>query len=1158
MKKFLSMVMALVMVMSLVTISAGAKDFTDNDVITYDEAVAVVSEVGIVDGYADGEFKPANTLTRQAAAKIICNLILGPTTAAELHADTAPYRDVPANGEFAGYIAYCQSKGIISGYADGAFRPGNTLTGYAFMKMLLGALGYDATLESYVGSNWSINVAKQAIGIGLNKGLEGEFNGIKAVTREEACLYAFNTLQADLVEYSQRLTTTINGTEVTLSSGGAHAKEWSTQQTRVNNIREDDIIQFAEEYFNKLEKKADTDEFMRPSYTWLYDKEEIGTYVNWELLVEEYTSGVTGRDLYDLLGATTLRDSDMTYYVDGLEPDEFTSVNNFAITDIGDCKQSDIVRSNTDDFGVSANGVLTQVFLEKGIGRDERNELTIVSIDTWLGRATGDYQENKEYAPIDVYYGWTPGTKTTVKAGWNVDVEDVPSVVDVQDEDYFLVNISFKENNKGDVVSLTDPEVLDKTTITKFSKSDKKVIDKLTTNGTEYKSARMAFYSDDALDEYNATLLPDHTYNVFMDPYGYVIAVELDDGAKNYVFITGFDRPTSNLSISTADAAAIFLDGTMDTIKVNVTETNKNIDRIKDEDTGEEYFVKWTNEHFPGDEGCYRLNRWFTYSTNKSGVYTLTPATRMTATKYGMADATDDKVTIKTANVSLKDNVLTTTNYPYSPVAGTVGTWDVTMAAPFNAKYTKSNNVRAYGNDDSVFITVGLDDVDTDDGTRAITEVNDVFSGVQDVELEIDVTSAIEEAQIYTVYDRNGYIIGAVTTGEAKGGNATIAYVLSDVKSERYDSAEDAHYWEFDAFVNGEKKTLTVKDKYGTLQGAVDTEYAKNTHNSGIGTNGVTDYNRYDGIVELRFDADENVVDIKNVVEKDIYNYYLGGKSIQDNTATGIDGYTKMNLDDAKVYRMNVLNSIYTKGLTWAFGGVTHNYDSAPDTVMLRGRTMYVTADRHDEGLALTSDAKALVIQKENGSWEKTEYNTVASAISGLADADETTDGLQYSGEIVAAINGSGAGTWVVFINYTELVTGSRPVPGSGRLTAIDVAGDGFWNDDTPARAYGDTYRNLGYSNPGYDYSARYYAAAPTGTYGTGKLTYQLVGSASGQTYKMVLEVLGANGWIVYDEWNVKATTANYIDRHYVGVLNPASQWRLTCGNVVAAVSIVH
>ena len=297
MKKFLSMVLALVMVMSLVTVSAGAKDFTDNDTITYDEAVAVVSEVGIVDGYADGKFSPTNTLTRQAAAKIICNLILGPTTAAELHADTAPYRDVPANNEFAGYIAYCQSKGIISGYTDGAFRPGNTLTGYAFMKMLLGALGYDATLERYVGDNWSINVAKQAIGIGLNRGLEGEFNGIKAVTREEACLYAFNTLQADLVEYGQRLTTNINGTEVTLSSGGAKSRSWNSQQSRYDYIRNDNLIQFAEEYFRKLEKKLGDDEFMRPAYTWIYDKEEIGTFVDWSLLVEEYNVGVSGRDM---------------------------------------------------------------------------------------------------------------------------------------------------------------------------------------------------------------------------------------------------------------------------------------------------------------------------------------------------------------------------------------------------------------------------------------------------------------------------------------------------------------------------------------------------------------------------------------------------------------------------------------------------------------------------------------------------------------------------------------------------------------------------------------------------------------------------------------------------------------------------------------------
>ena len=147
MKKFLSLVLALVMTMSLVTVSAGAKDFTDDSEITYKEAVDVISALGVVDGYSGGDFRPDDVLTRGAAAKIICNLILGPTTASALSAGTAPFKDVPVTNTFAGYITYCSQQGIISGYADGTFRPTGTLSGNAFMKMLLGALGYDSSLH---------------------------------------------------------------------------------------------------------------------------------------------------------------------------------------------------------------------------------------------------------------------------------------------------------------------------------------------------------------------------------------------------------------------------------------------------------------------------------------------------------------------------------------------------------------------------------------------------------------------------------------------------------------------------------------------------------------------------------------------------------------------------------------------------------------------------------------------------------------------------------------------------------------------------------------------------------------------------------------------------------------------------------------------------
>ena len=84
MKKFLSMVLALVMTMSLAAVSAGAteyKDLTDRDEIQYEEAVAVLNRIGIITGYDDGSFRPETELTRGAAAKIIVSLMIGPEAA---------------------------------------------------------------------------------------------------------------------------------------------------------------------------------------------------------------------------------------------------------------------------------------------------------------------------------------------------------------------------------------------------------------------------------------------------------------------------------------------------------------------------------------------------------------------------------------------------------------------------------------------------------------------------------------------------------------------------------------------------------------------------------------------------------------------------------------------------------------------------------------------------------------------------------------------------------------------------------------------------------------------------------------------------------------------------------------------------------------------
>ena len=276
MKKFLSLVLALVMTMSLVTISAGAKDFTDDASINYKEAVGVMSELKIVDGDTTGAFNPQGKLTRGAAAKIICNMILGPTTAAALHTTSAPFPDVPADHVFAGYIAYCVEQGIISGYTDGTFKPANDLTGYAFLKMLLGALGYDQYTEGYAVPNWSVNVAKQAIAIGLDDGNDN-FDGTKIVNREEALLYAFNTMKATMVEYTAKTEVTTGNSVVTISGG---RRDVTNDSDKIDyNNADDNKMQFVEKYFSKVEVERTEDAFGRFQNTWTNGKKSLGSYL---------------------------------------------------------------------------------------------------------------------------------------------------------------------------------------------------------------------------------------------------------------------------------------------------------------------------------------------------------------------------------------------------------------------------------------------------------------------------------------------------------------------------------------------------------------------------------------------------------------------------------------------------------------------------------------------------------------------------------------------------------------------------------------------------------------------------------------------------------------------------------------------------------------
>ena len=539
MKKFLSLVLALVMTMSLVTVSAGAKDFTDDSEITYKEAVDVISALGVVDGYSDGDFRPDDVLTRGAAAKIICNLILGPTTASALSAGTAPFKDVPVTNTFAGYITYCSQQGIISGYADGTFRPTGTLSGNAFMKMLLGALGYDSSIEGYTGANWQVSVIKQASGIGLDDGND-EFVGSQAVTRQEAALYAFNMLQATMVEYDQQNTIVVGDITINTTSSRSDVENNGKSDKYINS---DGKMQFAEKYFTDLRlDDSGEDDFARPSNVWTLKSDEIGTYA--KDADATYTTKVEVGDIYKDLGLNkTVAKDDVSVYVDGVSSKDHPNMKD---------QLPVAIKKGDDDTKFGANGVLTEVFYDEDDGT-----VTITEVNTYVGQVSKNVAATSKK---DAYVVVSTLDVVPSESG-NLEFE---TNEEFEEDAYVLYTYSEAAEEVKSVAAAEEVSGTVTKVINKASDDENKG---LTIADTAYKTSRTV--SGELLGDVSVK----NDYTVYLDAYGYVIYIEEEElTAQDYALVLA----TANKSDFVGKKAELlFADGTT---KVVTTEKDYSND----------------------------------------------------------------------------------------------------------------------------------------------------------------------------------------------------------------------------------------------------------------------------------------------------------------------------------------------------------------------------------------------------------------------------------------------------------------------------------------------------------------------------------------------------------------------------------------------------
>ncbi len=104
---------------------------------TYGPAIKYLKENKIIKGYTDGTFRPDATINRAEAVKI---LLTGNRIPVGKGATSFP--DVPSTAWFSDYVSTAADWGIVKGYADGKFRPGNTISRAEFLKVAILTAGF--------------------------------------------------------------------------------------------------------------------------------------------------------------------------------------------------------------------------------------------------------------------------------------------------------------------------------------------------------------------------------------------------------------------------------------------------------------------------------------------------------------------------------------------------------------------------------------------------------------------------------------------------------------------------------------------------------------------------------------------------------------------------------------------------------------------------------------------------------------------------------------------------------------------------------------------------------------------------------------------------------------------------------------------------------
>lgn len=604
MKKLLALVLALVMSMSLVTISNAA--FKDADKIDYKEAVDVMNAVGVFIGDEKGNFNAKENLTREQAAKIIAYLELG-SKAADALVGGATFTDVASTRWSAGFVGYCAQAGVVAGVGNGKFDPAGQLTALQFGKMLLVELGYDAKAAGMVGADWAINTSKLMASTKLMDKIDGSVNQV--LTREKAAQMCVNALKAPTVEYSTKGSSiTVNGAEINFGASvptyvtNTIAKEQTISKQTLTNSNAY-TIELGEKLFKDLKLNRTADDFGRPANEWFWKAAKVGTYADKADL--SYTEKVKLGTIYSDLGlGEKVLAKNVTVYVDG---DKGTLAKDI---------------SKGEDTKIGGQGTLTEVYYDSG-----DNTAVICHINYYIGEV------QKTVAATASKDAYIVIATDSVKPDGAAGVENFTT--DAKFDDDVAVYYTYSES-ADEIKSVAVCETVSGTVTEAQNAKTAKEDTANVTISEKYKAAAK-FVGEEVSDS-----MVKYDYKVYLDGNNNMLKIEKVSKLSNEYALV---RATQGKNVfSSNKAQVVFADGTE-----KVVSTAKDYNKVSSYQIPNNTIVTWTEE-----DGVYT----FQPVENKGNV--TVRATDLNATANNTLVVTNNKagMTIKDKTINANSNTI--------------------------------------------------------------------------------------------------------------------------------------------------------------------------------------------------------------------------------------------------------------------------------------------------------------------------------------------------------------------------------------------------------------------------------------------------------------------------------------------------------------------